>query len=142
MGIIKSGKVVIVLSGKYAGRKAVVAKTYDDGSADRKFNHAIVVGIDRYPRKVTKKMSKTKVTKRSKMKPFIKAMNYNHLMPTRYSVDMDLKKIVEENSIKEGRMETRKSVKKIFEERYLNQASFKSEKKATGVQYFFKKLRF
>mmetsp|Transcript_8392 Transcript_8392/g.11730 ORF Transcript_8392/g.11730 Transcript_8392/m.11730 type:complete len:143 (-) Transcript_8392:404-832(-) len=142
MGIIKSGKVVVVLAGRYAGRKAVVVKTYDDGSIDRKFSHAMVVGIDRYPKKVTKGMTKTKITKRSKMKPFLKCINLNHLMPTRYSVDMDLKKTVDEAAFKEAKKETRKTVKKIFEDRYLNQASGKSEKKASGVQYFFQKLRF
>ncbi|CAN0150281.1 unnamed protein product, partial [Phaeothamnion confervicola] len=70
MGIIKSGKVVVLLAGRYAGRKAVVVKSFDDGAADRKFGHAMVAGIDRYPRKVTKAMSKDKVKKRSKVKPF------------------------------------------------------------------------
>jgi len=51
MGIIKSGKVVVVLAGRYAGRKAVVAKTFESNS-DRRFGHALIVGIDRYPRKV------------------------------------------------------------------------------------------
>ena len=36
------------------------------------FSHALVAGIDRYPRKVTKKMSKKKIQKRSKVKPFLK----------------------------------------------------------------------
>ena len=40
------------------------------------------------------------------------------------------------------RVETRKNLKRIFEERYKNQASAKNEKKAEGVGYFFKKLRF
>ena len=35
-------------------------------------SHALVAGIDRYPRKVTKKMSKKKIQKRSKVKPFLK----------------------------------------------------------------------
>ncbi|CAN0086856.1 unnamed protein product, partial [Heterosigma akashiwo] len=119
---IKSGKVVVVLAGRYAGRKAVVVKTYDDGSIDRKFSHAMVVGIDRYPKKVTKGMTKTKITKRSKMKPFLKCINLNHLMPTRYSVDMDLKKTVDEAAFKEAKKETRKTVKKIFEDRSWRQA--------------------
>ena len=38
---IKSGKVVILLAGRYAGRKAVVVKTNDDGSDGKKFGHAI-----------------------------------------------------------------------------------------------------
>jgi large subunit ribosomal protein L27e len=60
----------------------------------------------------------------------------------RYSVDIDLKKTVDENSLQEAnRVDTRKAVKKIFEEKYRNQAS-KNDKKAVGVSYFFNKLRF
>ena len=47
MGVIKSGKVVIVLQGRFAGRKAIVVKAYDDGNAERRFAHAMVAGIDR-----------------------------------------------------------------------------------------------
>lgn len=50
---IKSGKVVVLLAGRYAGRKAIVVKPFDEGSEDRKFGHAIVAGIDRYPRRVS-----------------------------------------------------------------------------------------
>ena len=42
------------------------------------FSHALVAGIDRYPRKVTKKMSKKKVAKRSKIKPFLKVIKRTH----------------------------------------------------------------
>lgn len=57
-------------------------------------------------------------------------------------MDIDLKKTVDENSITSAaRKETRKAVKKIFEEKYKNQAS-KSDKKAVAVNYFFSKLRF
>merc|ERR1712045_181337 len=87
--IMKSGKVVLVLSGRYAGRKAIIVKSYDDGTGDRPYGHALVIGMERYPRPVTKKMSKTKLKRRSKIKPFIKVVNYNHMMPTRYSVDIN-----------------------------------------------------
>ena len=60
----------------------------------------------------------------------------------RYVVALDLKKIVEENGLKEGRSEARKAIKKVFEERYHNQSSAKKEKKATGVSYFYKKMAF
>lgn len=73
--IMKANKVVIVLSGRYAGRKAVVVKTFDDGTAEKQFGHALIAGIDRYPRKVTKKLGKAKLKKKSKIKPFIK-VNY------------------------------------------------------------------
>jgi large subunit ribosomal protein L27e len=79
---IKNGRVVIVLAGKYAGRKAVVVKAAEGGS-EKKFGHALVAGIDRYPRKVTRSMNKKKVEKRTKVKPFVKVLNFNHILPTR-----------------------------------------------------------
>lgn len=57
-------------------------------------------------------------------------------------MDIDLKKTVDESALKASRPEVKKAVRKIFEERYLNQKDSKSEKKATGVKYFFEKLRF
>merc|ERR1719284_1463880 len=99
---MKPGKVVIVLAGRYAGRKAIIVKQQDDGTQDRGYGHALVAGIDRYPRKVTKNMGKKKMTKRSKIKPFVKVVNYNHLMPTRYSVDVAVNKsIVNKETIKD-----------------------------------------
>ena len=70
--IMKSTKVVLVLAGRYAGRKAVIVKPTDEGTADKPFGHALVAGIDRYPRKVTKRMPKKKIKMRSKVKPFLK----------------------------------------------------------------------
>lgn len=70
--IMKSGKIVLVLSGRYAGRKAVIMKTYDEGTSERQYGHSLVAGIDRYPRKVTKRMLPEKLKKQSKIKPFLK----------------------------------------------------------------------
>lgn len=80
---MKSGKVVVVLSGRCAGKKGVVVKTYDEGSNDRPYGHTLVAGIDTYPRRITKSMSKKVVARRNRIKPFLKVVNYNHLMPTR-----------------------------------------------------------
>ena len=84
IAVLKSGKVVVCLSGRYAGKKAIVVKTIDNGSNSRKFGHALVAGIDRYPRRVTRSMSNKKIKKRCKVKPFVKFVNLNHIMPTRY----------------------------------------------------------
>jgi large subunit ribosomal protein L27e len=141
----ESGKVVIVLQGRHAGKKAVVVKAFDDSSsADKRYAHCLIAGIDRHPRKITKSMTKKKIEKRSKMKPFVKYVNVRHVFPTRYVVDMDLKKTVEEESLatEDGKIETKKALKKIFEERYLNQKAVTSEKKAVGSNYFFQKLQF
>jgi len=138
----KSGKVVIVLSGKYAGRKAVVVRASDDGNDAHKFGHAVVAGIDRYPRKVVKAMGKKKIEKRSKVKPFVKTINYNHIFPTRYTVDFDLKKTLTDEALTPAHIvATRKSVKKLFEEKY-KAGSGKTAKQAAGSSYFFSKLRF
>ena len=52
---------------------------------ERKFGNALVVGISRYPRKVTRKdfANKKKFERRTTVKPFVKYVNLNHLMPTR-----------------------------------------------------------
>uniref|UniRef100_A0A1S4MIL9 Large ribosomal subunit protein eL27 n=1 Tax=Pediculus humanus subsp. corporis TaxID=121224 RepID=A0A1S4MIL9_PEDHC len=70
--IMKPGKVVLVLSGRYAGKKAIILRNYDDGTSAKQYGHALVAGIDRYPKKVHKRMGKKKIHKRSKIKPFLK----------------------------------------------------------------------
>ena len=67
--------VVLVLSGRFAGRKAVIIKPNDEGTSEKPFGHALIAGVDQYPRKVTKRMGKKKMVKRSKIKPFLKVIN-------------------------------------------------------------------
>uniref|UniRef100_A0A7S1BKL8 KOW domain-containing protein n=1 Tax=Corethron hystrix TaxID=216773 RepID=A0A7S1BKL8_9STRA len=152
----ESGKVVIVLAGRFAGRKAVVVKTLESDRSQTEgprkkgqCTRVLIAGIARNPRKVTRAMSKKKVEKRSAMKPFVKFINVNHVFPTRYQVDMDLKKVVGEQALAstdglrgDARVDAKKALKRVFEERYLNQKDVTSEKKAIGSNYFFKKLRF
>ena len=69
---LKGNQVAIVLQGRQAGKKVVVIKQLDDGTKERPYPHAIVAGIERYPRKVTKRMGAKKLARRSKVKPFIK----------------------------------------------------------------------
>jgi len=141
----ETGKIVIVLAGRHAGKKAVVVKTFDEGNSEKRFSHCLIAGLARNPRKVTKAMSKSKVEKRSKcMKPFVKYINVRHIFPTRYVVDMDLKKIVDEADLVDAdrRVEVKKNLKKVLLDRYLNQKEITSEKKAQGTNYFFQKLRF
>ncbi|CAG7838510.1 unnamed protein product [Allacma fusca] len=119
--IMKPGKVALILNGRYAGRKAIVIKNNDDGNSDKPYGHALVAGIDRYPRKVTKRMSKEKIHKRNKIKTFVKVINYNHLLPTRYSVDISFdKKEQNVKSLKDPvkKKKLRYSIKNKFEKRY------------------------
>ncbi|KAH9993312.1 60S ribosomal protein L27 [Russula compacta] len=133
--VYKPGKVAIVLQGRQAGKKVVVIKQVDDGTKERPYPHAIVAGIERYPRKVTKRMGAKKLARRSKVKPFIKVVNYSHLFPTRYSVELEgLKGVVSGESFKEPsqREDSKKQVKKLLEERYTNGKN----------KWFFQPLRF
>lgn len=133
--IMKPGKVVIILAGRYAGRKAVILKNHDDGNSDKSYGHAVVAGIERYPKPIYRKHNKEERKKRSRVKPFIKCFNYTHLMPTRYLVDIPFDKNVTARDVikdKAKRKKARLEVKSKFQERY-----------RTGKnKWFFSKLRF
>ena len=65
---LKAGKVVLLLNGRQAGKKAVIVKSYDEGTPDRPYGHALVAGIMKYPLKITKGMSEKKIAKRSRVR--------------------------------------------------------------------------
>lgn len=114
---LKYGRVVILLQGRFAGKKAVIVKSSEDGTKDRKFGHVLVAGVERSPKKVTKRMGAKKIQKRTSVKPFVKYVNLNHIMPTRYSVKelCDFKELVKEDKIKNNaKSEVRDSLKKVF----------------------------
>lgn len=99
----------------------VIIQPVDNGNKPHPFGHAVVAGIERYPSKITRRMSKSRQDKRSKIKPFIKVINYNHLMPTRYTLELEgLKGTVSGDTFKEvsQREDAKKNVKKVLEERY------------------------
>ncbi|XP_032263270.1 60S ribosomal protein L27-like [Phoca vitulina] len=132
---MKPGKVVLVLAGHCSGRKVVIVKNIDDGPSDHPCSHALVAGIDRCPHKVTAAMGKKKITKRLKIKSFLKIYNYNHHMPTRYSVDIPLDKTVINKDVFRDlavKCKARREAKVKFEERY----------KTGKSKWFFQKLRF
>merc|ERR1712070_754071 len=154
--IMKPGRVCILLAGRRAGKKAVIVKNFDDGKKGGKsYPHALVAGVERPPRKVHKKMSEKKIARRSKVKPFVKLVNYNHLLPTRFKVtgefatkDGELKQIVTEDKLAqpEARKKLKNEVKTIFNDRY-NKPNDRSADEndnsgQTAVDFFFKKLKF
>ena len=49
---LKAQKVVILTTGRFAGKKAVIVKNYDDGTSSRPYGHALVLGLAKEPRKV------------------------------------------------------------------------------------------
>merc|ERR1712007_304890 len=120
--IMKKGRVVILLAGRLAGKKAIIMKQNDEGRKARKFPHALVAGVERCPRKVTKKMSKKKQERKSTIKPFVKYVNYNHMLATRFIIkeDFDFKGIVTEEAMEdpEQRKDVKKQLKAKMTDRY------------------------
>ena len=43
---------VILLTGRQAGKKAVIVKNFDDGHSSRPYGHALVLGLSKSPGKV------------------------------------------------------------------------------------------
>lgn len=133
--LILTNHLAIVVRGRYAGKKVVIVKPHDEGTKAHPFAHAIVVGVERNPLKVTKAHDAKKVAKRTKVKPFVKLVNYNHLMPTRYSLDVEsFKAAVTPEALEEPsqREEAKKVVKKALEEKH----------QAGKNKWFFTKLHF
>eukprot|EP00918_Siedleckia_nematoides_P031395 GHVU01067955.1.p1 GENE.GHVU01067955.1~~GHVU01067955.1.p1 ORF type:complete len:153 (+),score=23.56 GHVU01067955.1:313-771(+) len=87
--LLKPGRVVIVTSGRMAGKKGIIVNANESGNKSRPFPHALVAGVERGPRKIHKRMGKRKMNKRCSVKAFIKFINFNHLFPTRYQISQD-----------------------------------------------------
>ncbi len=83
------------------------------------------------------------------MKPFVKYVNYNHIMPTRYLVsgEIDFKNLVTEEKAntqdREKRKEMIKSLRTAMADKYRSLPVAKNETdKANHLRFFFKKLKF
>ena len=50
---VQEKKVIILLTGRYAGKKAVIIRNHDDGTPNRKYGHAEVLVLTKEPRKVS-----------------------------------------------------------------------------------------
>ena len=104
----KPGKIVVILNGRYAGRKGVIVKSNYESVKDRKYPHCMVVGLSKGPKKPTKKNiakmqaqikqleSSDKENAADTVKRlksfgiFIKTYNMSHLLATRYTLKDDL----------------------------------------------------
>ncbi|XP_072965028.1 large ribosomal subunit protein eL27x-like [Typha angustifolia] len=131
---LKPGKAVLLLQGRFAGRKAVIVRVFEEGTRDRHYPHCLVAGVAKYPKKVIRKDSAKKTAKKSRVKAFLKLVNFTHLMPTRYALDVDLKEVATIDSLqsRDKKVAACKEAKARFEERF----------KAGKNRWFFTKLRF
>ncbi|CCW60375.1 unnamed protein product [Phytomonas sp. EM1] len=130
---LKPGKVVIVTSGRYAGRKAVIVQNTDTKNKERPYGHALLAGIKKYPKKVIRGMSKRTILRRSQVGVFLRVVNHKHFLPTRYNIDLSRElrgKINVSDASKKS--QSKKLVRKLFQARY----------NAGCNRWFFQRLRF
>ena len=93
----------------------------------------------------------SKVSQRLAVKPFVKYVNLNHVMPTRYNLDIaeSLASLVDTATLKKKeKLDAAKGeVKKAMQDRWLNVDKLNKPDKASqkafqGALFFFKKLQF
>ncbi|KJP88465.1 hypothetical protein AK88_01917 [Plasmodium fragile] len=143
--VLKPGKVVIMLNGRRAGKKAIIINTYESQTRERPYNYCLVAGIEKHPLKVTKKMSKRKIMKRSKVKAFVKYINVNHILPTRYQVanDFDIKSLASEELLRsKNKKKEVKKLGKIFRDKFLDPINKKTGEVSKDISFLHKKLYF
>ena len=160
--LFKFGRIVVLLTGKHAGKKAVIIKVMNDGTKERGFPHMLVAGMARNPKKVSKKMTEERIAKRIRIKPFVKYVNMNHVMPTRYmsKPELDLNEVLKQFETQEVlrqestarvrdpltnadiKADLKKKVKKVLEKKYREIELNENDEKAIKMKFFFKTLRF
>ena len=139
MSLVQAGRFVVMLQGRHAGKKAIVLAAYPEPTGDRKFPYAVVMGIEKYPKKVSKGMNQEQLVKKTQVKLFVKAVNFNHIMLTRHTLKDDdfFKKVSVEKvvaSLKDAaeKKKVLEEAAKVLRQKYLN----------NKLSWFFKPLQF
>ena len=160
--LFKFGRIVVLLTGKHAGKKAVIIKVMSEGTKDRAFPHMLVVGMARNPKKVSKKMTEERIAKRIRIKPFVKYVNMNHVMPTRYMAkpelelnqvlkDYETQAVIRQESTARVRdplanadikTDLKNKVKRVLEKKYRELELNDNDESTIKLKFFFKTLRF
>ncbi|KAH0792834.1 60S ribosomal protein L27 [Histomonas meleagridis] len=125
--LLQPGRIVVLLKGRHAGKKAIVLQSCSEPTESHNYPHAVVLGIDKVPKKLTKDMAQGTLVKRTQIKLFIKVVNFNHVLLTRHMIkDDDLwSKINPEQIIKSMQDTSQKdaeieSASNVFRQKYLN----------------------
>jgi len=138
----------LILNGRFSGHKAVIIKNIDNQSSNDS-KKIVLLGIKQYPKKITRKMPKSKIHKRSRIKTFVKTMNKNHVFPTRYILDLDKKnkevieqkteEIFNKKKMEKGKGSTVIETAKLF---FLLDNILMEKFFAGKTKWFFNRLRF
>jgi large subunit ribosomal protein L27e len=78
----------LILKGRFSGSKAFVLSK-EGKIQSKKFDHLLLIGMKKYPLNISRKMSIYRISKRCSMKIFVKIINTEHVLPTRYTIDLE-----------------------------------------------------
>ena len=137
--LVQPGRLVILLNGRHAGKKAVVVAVYENPTDARKYPHCVVLGIEKSPRRLSKDMPQEALVKRTQIKCFLKTVNFNHILLTRHLVkDDDLFNKIKPDALVSSMQDAAEkkaqldSAAKVLRQKYLN----------NRLAWLFKPLRF
>jgi large subunit ribosomal protein L27e len=130
---------VILTNGRHAGKKALILSVFPEATEARKYPHALVLGIEKSPKKLSRDMSQEQLVKRTQIRCFFKMVNCGHLLLTRHVLKdddfwarvkaEDVVSSLSDTAQKKDRLEI---VTKIVRQKYLN----------NKMPWFFKHLQF
>jgi large subunit ribosomal protein L27e len=129
-----------------AGHKAIIVKKFIK-NINKNFQSVLLLGMKRYPQQITRKMSTKKVFKKSRIKMFLKFFNKNHVLPTRYSINLTgikgIKGLLPNNL--DNLIQSKQKIKKLKNEENLlfQLGNIFTDRFFTGEHtWFYKKLKF
>ena len=126
--LIVPGRFVILTQGRHAGKKAVILNAYEAGQNNLKYAHALILGIERCPKKLTKGMPQEVLVKRTQVKVFVKTVNVNHLLLTRHLIKSDddfwkqvkVETVVQSLADLEKKHQNNEKLSEVLRQKYLN----------------------
>ena len=92
--IFKQNMIVIITNGRLAGKKAVVLSQLDE-------QHILVAGVNRVPVPSEDYMPAWEKRRNEKFLTFIKKININHVLASRYKADIGLGKLDAESVLQD-----------------------------------------
>ncbi|KAE8782726.1 60S ribosomal protein L27-3 [Hordeum vulgare] len=73
------------VKGRYAGKKVVIVRVFEEGTHDRPYEHCLVADLAKYPKKVIRKDSAKKTAKKSRVQVFLKLEDRFKIDKNRYA---------------------------------------------------------
>mmetsp|Transcript_61 Transcript_61/g.89 ORF Transcript_61/g.89 Transcript_61/m.89 type:complete len:141 (-) Transcript_61:3895-4317(-) len=135
----QTGRIVVLLKGKYAGRKAIIYDKLNSKKDKKNPDKVYLFGIKNYPKRIIRKMNFERKIRKSNVKIFFRKVNSRHVFLTRYIFDGidSLNALFEQNLISISKnLKFDSAKKKLFNNVFTD--IFLSGRN----KWFFKKLKF